>query len=126
MTQLLEGRRSEVVDITVTEQMVRDYLEVIGADMEQLHIPVTMPFIFWHKLETPWLHNAGTLVHGEQAFMTHVPLSIGSTYQCHVEVKRARTKGSMQFLEHVLEVKDGDQLMCESISTIIVIGGGSK
>ncbi|MBM7703585.1 FAS1-like dehydratase domain-containing protein [Metabacillus iocasae] len=123
MTQLLEGKKSEVVNVTVTEEMVKDYLKAIGADSESLYIPVTMPFIFWHKLDTPWLHNVGTLVHGEQSFVTHQPLAIGQTYQCQVRVNRARTKGSMQFLEHVLEVKSDEQLICESISTIIVMGG---
>jgi hypothetical protein len=130
-----EGSRTDFVEVTVTEEMVKNLAEALNdktaifysseeAKMEgfsNIPAPITMPFLFWKFVHVPWLNNVGPLIHGEQAFSYQEPIFAGKTYRCSVYLKKVLIKGNKQFLYHDLDVFDGERKIAECSSTFILL-----
>jgi hypothetical protein len=129
-----EGKRTDLVEVTVTEEMIKDLAEALNDETPLFYLngeakakgfsnipaPITMPFLFWQFVKVPWLDNISPLIHGEQSFSYQEPLIAGKTYHCSVFLKKVVIKGNKQFLYHDLDVFDGDQKIAESSSTFIL------
>ncbi|MFZ3590630.1 FAS1-like dehydratase domain-containing protein [Bacillus sp. DJP31] len=118
------GSNSETIQITITEQLVKDYLQAIDDFDHQktLTIPSTLPFIFWPYFSVPWLDGKGPLVHGDQQFQYKRSLIIGETYECYITFNKAAQKRNLQFLEHDLLITKNDEEIAKASSNFIIIG----
>jgi hypothetical protein len=114
------GLKTEKKLITLTSDLVTDYIKAIGE--EHLFVPPTLPFIFWQYFSTPWLEGKGPLVHGTQSFYYNESLVIGETYECFISFNSATRKKNLQFLNHdLLILKDGVEI--GKVSSVFIIIG---
>ncbi len=114
------GSQTEIKQITLTAQLVRDYYLAIDDHFDDkiTTIPATLPFILWQYFSVPWLEGKGPLIHGNQLFDYNQNLQINHTYECFITFNKVYKKRNLQFLEHDLIIMENGK----SASTFIIIG----
>ena len=81
-----EGTVTQPVAITITEALVKAYVEASGNRKSAIdYVPPALPMIFYQYINVPWFHEQ-SFIHKDQVFHYEHPISIGDTIQCTVSL----------------------------------------
>lgn len=122
----LDGKTYGPLPWRVAVDAVGDFVDLTGDDQER-----------WSRFAPPGFAAAGlfavapdllaelydsSLVHGEQTFTWHTPLTVGGLLEVEGAVTRVRERGGVHFITFEMESKDGPDAVLTGKSIFLVSG----
>lgn len=129
-----KGSKTDKVPVKVSRSEVQAFCQVIGekSDLytrvqsarlrgyEDVLLPPTYPILFWQKLAIPWLPENATIVQSEQSFFYEDSLEANKTYECQIELIKARKLRGNYFAKHRLRIFFKGELVATSETMLVI------
>ncbi len=124
----LQGKTYDEVSFTLEPERVRAFADAVGHNAEG--VPPTFVTAAEHEVGIAAVLadrdlglDYARVVHGEQEYEWHRPMRVGQTLRVVTSIGSIRSKGSMDFLTLVTELRHEEgELVAVARSTMIVRG----
>lgn len=131
MLEAVVGRSYGPVELEVSRAKVAEYVAATGDDTERWidHAPPAYAGAILFRVAPLFLDDpdvapsARMVIHGEQVFEWHRPLTIGSTLQVTGSLDRVRERGGIGFATFLLEATDSDGVVVLGARSTFLLSG---